>query len=130
MYILTFQRIILNLSERYLLGFFLLFFFKSCKVYILACFFIVDFSAGSSLKHRQVKHYGYEFNYEINNVDPRKPLKEGIPEICHEFLKQALDSKLIARMPDQLTVNQYLAGQGKIFDIHVYNIHVAILFDH
>ncbi|PVD34929.1 hypothetical protein C0Q70_06210 [Pomacea canaliculata] len=68
--------------------------------------------AGSSLKHRQVKHYGYEFNYEINNVDPRKPLKEGIPEICHEFLKQALDSKLIACMPDQLTVNQYLAGQG------------------
>ncbi|KAI5212058.1 Tho Complex Subunit 3 [Manis pentadactyla] len=30
-----------------------------------------------SLKHRRVKHFGYEFHYENNNVDKDKPLPGG-----------------------------------------------------
>jgi alkylated DNA repair protein alkB family protein 8 len=64
------------------------------------------------MKHRAVRHFGYEFKYGINNVDPDEPLEEGIPGECHEFLKRALNEKLVAHFPDQLTVNRYLPGQG------------------
>lgn len=30
-----------------------------------------------SLKHRRVKHFGYEFHYENNNVHKDKPLPGG-----------------------------------------------------
>lgn len=67
---------------------------------------------GSKLKHRAVKHFGYEFKYGINNVDPIEPLEEGIPDEFKEILHRALDEKLVAYFPDQLTVNRYLPGQG------------------
>lgn len=35
------------------------------------------FLAQKSLKHRRVKHYGFEFRYDINNVDKDKPLPAG-----------------------------------------------------
>ena len=59
-----------------------------------------------------MRHFGYEFKYGANNVDPRTPLSEGIPECCREFLTRALDLGLVQHFPDQLTVNQYLPGQG------------------
>lgn len=34
-------------------------------------------TAQKSLKHRRVKHFGYEFHYENNNVDKDKPLPGG-----------------------------------------------------
>lgn len=33
--------------------------------------------AKKALKHRRVKHYGYEFRYDNNNVDKDKPLAAG-----------------------------------------------------
>ena len=67
---------------------------------------------GTSLKHREVKHFGYEFKYSINNVDPSEPLPEGIPEQCHQLLQEAVDRNIVSHFPDQLTVNRYLPGQG------------------
>ncbi|XP_067000692.2 alkylated DNA repair protein alkB homolog 8 isoform X2 [Anabrus simplex] len=70
--------------------------------------------SGQSLKHRRVKHYGYEFLYSNNNVDKDNPMKEQIPSECDivfDHLKE-VDPKLISKNPDQLTVNQYLPGQG------------------
>ena len=69
--------------------------------------------ASRTLKHRRVKHYGYEFMYGINNVDPGKPLKQGIPEECQKHLGRFLDRGIIPHLPDQLTVNQYAPGQGE-----------------
>ena len=66
-----------------------------------------------TLKHRQVKHYGFEFKYGINDVDVNNPLPQGIPELCRNFLEKALDSGLVTHYPDQLTVNQYKPGQGR-----------------
>ena len=65
------------------------------------------------MKHREVKHYGYEFRYDINDVDADDPLTESIPSSCDKILNDALKSGHVKHYPDQLTVNKYLPGQGK-----------------
>ena len=64
------------------------------------------------LKHRQVKHYGYEFSYVTNDIDPETPLEEGIPDLCQAMARRALAAGHTDVEPDQLTVNRYLPGQG------------------
>ena len=66
-----------------------------------------------SMKHRRVKHYGYEFLYGINNVDIDTPLKHGIPSECDKVIEKLLVRGHIKVKPDQLTVNQYEPGQGE-----------------
>jgi alkylated DNA repair protein alkB family protein 8 len=65
-----------------------------------------------SLKNRQVKHYGYEFNYVTNDIDYDVPLQESIPEICKQLLDQLVSQNCIPCAGDQLTVNLYQPGQG------------------
>ncbi|XP_016339157.1 alkylated DNA repair protein alkB homolog 8 [Sinocyclocheilus anshuiensis] len=65
-----------------------------------------------ALKHRRVKHYGYEFRYDNNNVDKDKPLPGGLPVECDALLQRCLADGHISVLPDQLTVNQYQSGQG------------------
>ncbi|XP_031462038.1 alkylated DNA repair protein alkB homolog 8 [Phasianus colchicus] len=69
-------------------------------------------NAQKTLKHRRVKHFGYEFRYDNNDVDKDKPLPGGLPEICIPFLEKCLKQGYIKHKPDQLTVNQYEPGQG------------------
>ncbi|XP_033742555.1 alkylated DNA repair protein alkB homolog 8-like [Pecten maximus] len=64
------------------------------------------------LKHREVKHYGYEFKYGINDVDVDDPLPQGVPAICQEFLDRVLKTGHVKHFPDQVTVNKYQPGQG------------------
>ncbi|XP_066442323.1 alkylated DNA repair protein alkB homolog 8 isoform X2 [Eleutherodactylus coqui] len=71
-----------------------------------------DNSNQKSLKHRRVKHYGYEFRYDNNNVARDQPLPGGLPEFCNVLLDRCLLQGLIKNMPDQLTINQYEPGQG------------------
>ncbi len=66
-----------------------------------------------NLKHRKVKHFGYEFMYGINNVDRNRPLVHGIPSACDLLIQQLMEEKHLDSRPDQLTVNQYQPGQGK-----------------
>ncbi|XP_005815060.1 alkylated DNA repair protein alkB homolog 8 [Xiphophorus maculatus] len=68
--------------------------------------------AQKALKHRRVKHYGFEFRYDNNNVDKDKPLPAGLPEECLPVLHRCLQDGHINFLPDQLTVNQYETGQG------------------
>lgn len=70
------------------------------------------------LKHRKVKHFGYEFLYGSNNIDRSKPLAEKIPDKCKALIDKMLESKLIEFIPDQLTVNQYEPGQGLFQSIY------------
>lgn len=72
----------------------------------------------SNLKHRRVKHFGYEFLYEVNNVNPQQKLDRKIPSEC-SFLWDRLQKEcdclnlsLDWQEPDQLTVNSYAPGQG------------------
>ncbi|KAF3847818.1 hypothetical protein F7725_020846 [Dissostichus mawsoni] len=71
-----------------------------------------DVTAQKALKHRRVKHYGFEFRYDNNNVDKDKPLPAGIPQECLPVLERCVKNQHIDIMPDQLTVNQYESGQG------------------
>ncbi|GAB0088157.1 Alkylated DNA repair protein alkB homolog 8 [Sergentomyia squamirostris] len=68
----------------------------------------------SSVKHRQVKHFGYDFIYGSNNVDKRHPLERGIPtEFSYLWQRfRAQNSNVEWPTPDQLTVNKYEPGQG------------------
>lgn len=71
-------------------------------------------SCESSLKNRLVKHFGYEFLYNCNNVDRNRPLEEKIPGECDlifDRLKELLPD-IIEWTPDQLTVNRYDPGHG------------------
>ncbi|XP_058041790.1 alkylated DNA repair protein alkB homolog 8 isoform X3 [Ahaetulla prasina] len=68
--------------------------------------------AQKCLKHRRVKHFGYEFRYDNNNVDQDRPLPGGLPDSCTAILAKCLKMGYINQKPDQLTVNQYEPGQG------------------
>lgn len=69
----------------------------------------------NTLKHRQVKHYGYEFRYDTNSADALNPLTDSIPEECN-LLWTRLQSKCpdlkVGGAADQLTINKYEIGQG------------------
>ncbi|XP_075972362.1 tRNA (carboxymethyluridine(34)-5-O)-methyltransferase alkbh8 [Anticarsia gemmatalis] len=66
----------------------------------------------SSLKNRQVKHYGYEFRYGSNDVDLTQPLIEKIPNECDILWERLKEHGFDVGVPDQLTVNKYSPGQG------------------
>lgn len=61
-----------------------------------------------TMKHRQVKHYGYEFDYDNNGV--RHDLCNPIPKEF-DLVLNAIQSHL-KWCPNQITVNKYLPGQG------------------
>lgn len=65
------------------------------------------------LKHRRVRHYGYKFKYNCNDVD-RQQLHDKIPVPCYGLLNRLLNCGYITSLPDQLTVNQYQPGQGAV----------------
>ncbi|EDO33338.1 predicted protein [Nematostella vectensis] len=64
------------------------------------------------LRHRRVKHYGYEFLYGTNDIDRAKPLPGGMPAVCNDILTRMVSQGAVQNTPDQLTVNEYLPGQG------------------
>ncbi|XP_017078692.1 alkylated DNA repair protein alkB homolog 8 [Drosophila eugracilis] len=70
--------------------------------------------ATGTLKHRKVKHFGYEFLYGTNNVDSSKPLEQSIPSACDILWPRLKDSASSWdwNTPDQLTVNEYEPGHG------------------
>lgn len=81
---------------------------------ITICYFVFAFLE-NTLKHRIVKHYGFEFLYGTNNVDASKPLSRKIPNSC-SILWPRLQANITALQsrsePEQLTVNIYQPGQG------------------
>lgn len=87
---------------------------ESEEILLLSLNDFSDLNESQYMKHRKVKHYGYEFRYDINNVDKDKPLKESIPDDCN-FLWPRLSEihpNLSNFKPDQLTVNHYKPNQG------------------
>ncbi|KAF6021374.1 ALKBH8 [Bugula neritina] len=69
-------------------------------------------NSSSEMKNRQVRHYGYEFKYTTNNVDPEEPLDDSIPELCKQLCDRLIADGHMIEQPDQLTVNRYEPGQG------------------
>lgn len=75
-----------------------------------------EINSAQTLKHRQVKHFGYEFRYDNNRVDANKPLNTKIPSVCNlifkRLRKQYGNILIPSAEPNQLTVNKYEPGQG------------------
>lgn len=71
--------------------------------------------ADGKLKYRKVQHFGYEFKYGLNSVDPDSPLIDRkIPEAC-DAIWSTLNSEFPTFQsfkPEQLTVNRYEPGNG------------------
>lgn len=70
-------------------------------------------SAQASLKHREVIHYGYKFQYGTNDVDLNDPLaKKDMPALVNGAIDQVMATNLWQDRPDQCTVNRYEPGHG------------------
>ena len=56
--------------------------------------------------------YRFAFNYDGNNVDKQNPLPNKIPKEMEPLLQKLVDTGLVseAKIPDQLTVNEYSPG--------------------
>ncbi|XP_024941606.1 alkylated DNA repair protein alkB homolog 8 isoform X2 [Cephus cinctus] len=65
----------------------------------------------SELKLRQVQHFGFEFQYNTNLVDPEQPI-EAIPKSYNYLQKRFEEHNCGHYKYDQLTVNKYMPGQG------------------
>jgi len=65
-----------------------------------------------SMKLRKVCHFGYNFNYDINNIDLEDLSAQPFPRIWSSALERAVADGYLEEMPDQCTVNRYLPGQG------------------
>ncbi|KAG0427275.1 hypothetical protein HPB47_025668 [Ixodes persulcatus] len=68
------------------------------------------------LKQREVRHFGYAIDYELQGVRKDAPLAEPIPEECAPFLVRLVNSGHLGGLSDQLIVTRYLPGQGSSFD--------------
>lgn len=80
------------------------------------------------MKHRQVQHFGYAFRYGTNDVDCESPLEHGIPQQL-SFLHDRLVKQRAVKenfIPDQMTVNRYLPGQGRLL-ILKYSQYIHLL---
>ena len=73
-----------------------------------------------NLKLRKVHHYGYEFLYGPNTVDPECPLEKGIPRVCEPLLERVKATGLVNYEFDQLTVNEYKPGAGNTVFLYNY----------
>ena len=71
-------------------------------------------STYTQLKLRTVHHYGYEFLYGSNTVDPNAPLPGGLPSDIEFLLQRLIATGLVMHCPDQLTVNEYHPGAGSL----------------
>uniref|UniRef100_A0AAV1VPC1 Fe2OG dioxygenase domain-containing protein n=1 Tax=Peronospora matthiolae TaxID=2874970 RepID=A0AAV1VPC1_9STRA len=69
-----------------------------------------------TIRSRQVQHFGYEFNYDTRRCDPDKPITEPIPEVLQSIVEKIATCGIMdGDTPDQITVNEYLPGQGIAF---------------
>jgi succinate dehydrogenase flavin-adding protein (antitoxin of CptAB toxin-antitoxin module) len=59
---------------------------------------------------RRVQHYGYEFDYDTNNIDVTKKMGT-LPKYYDSMIKKIKDY-ISYDEPDQLTINEYEPGQG------------------
>nr|XP_037286795.1 LOW QUALITY PROTEIN: alkylated DNA repair protein alkB homolog 8-like [Rhipicephalus microplus] len=71
-----------------------------------------DCEESKALRQREVRHFGYAFDYSLQGVQKDAPLSEGIPDECVPFLDRLVAAGHLDRLPDQLTVTRYLPGQG------------------
>lgn len=69
-----------------------------------------------------MQHFGYEFNYDTRRCDPDQPMKEPIPEVLQPIIEKIARCGIMdGDEPDQITVNEYLPGQGIAFHLDTHS---------
>jgi alkylated DNA repair protein alkB family protein 8 len=80
----------------------------------------LEFSSWKDTLSRKVQHYGFNFNYKALMLDFDTPATD-IPSKCQEVAERIIDTTYISennstlkfsQLINQLTVNEYLPGQG------------------
>lgn len=94
-------------------------FITSAEEEELLTFFDSAHTNPSHLKHRQVFHYGYQFNYDTNNVDICAPLPGGFPLLIQHLVSTVVSCGYVQNTPDQITVNCYPPGAGTCASMQV-----------
>ncbi|CAG7823393.1 unnamed protein product [Allacma fusca] len=68
---------------------------------------------GQSLKRRWVRHFGFDFDYDTNNVDTTKPSAYAeFPKCVSPVVERLVEKNIVRKKPEQITLNHYLPGQG------------------
>ncbi|CAH0475072.1 unnamed protein product [Peronospora belbahrii] len=76
----------------------------------------------NTIRARQVQHYGYEFKYDTRRCDLDKPIEEPIPEVLQPIVDKIEECGIMdGDKPDQITVNEYLPGQGIAFHLDTHS---------
>lgn len=60
---------------------------------------------------RRVQHYGYKYDYTARRVDASMRL-ESIPGCLQDYCTLLHSNGLLAKIPDQVIINEYQPGQG------------------
>ena len=69
--------------------------------------------SGEILKQREVRHYGFRFDYSSNSVDHTSPLSGDMPHQLTEMIESIQATGLIQHSLDQITINKYPPGAGE-----------------
>ena len=72
---------------------------------------IDDSGKWSSAMRRRVQHYGFRYDYRSRRIDSSM-VASSFPEWLEDLARRLTKSSLMAAMPDQAIVNEYLPGQG------------------
>jgi len=68
--------------------------------------------------NRRVQHYGFRFNYSTLLVDEPQNF---IPEIFQPIIKRLLEIGFLSSEPNQITINEYLPGQGILAHVDTHS---------
>ena len=60
---------------------------------------------------RRVQHYGWRYDYKARQVDGSMRIGE-LPDWAEKYARKLIDNRLVRKLPDQVIVNEYKAGQG------------------
>jgi alkylated DNA repair dioxygenase AlkB len=70
----------------------------------------IDKAAWSTELKRRVQHYGYNYDYRKRSIDASMVMS--MPEWARQLVARVTGDGYTLQQPDQLIVNEYLAGQG------------------
>ena len=78
---------------------------------------------------RRIHHFGYPYKYPADGIDTARRLGD-LPGWCHGVIRDMLEDGHVPHSPDQLTVNEYLPGQGiapHVDSVDTIDEHIAVI---
>ena len=89
----------------------------------------IDREEWSNALRRRVQHYGWRYDYKQRRIDKTMHLGD-LPAWADQLAQRLVDEKLMAVLPDQVIVNEYLGNQGispHVDQPNIFAEHVAMI---